>query len=112
MLRIIRSYWTVFNGRFVSSIDAVLAEKENQHLSDIGRVAIVAALHQVERGSQTGDWYEILFNNIRGLASADRTHALTVVTFNYDRSLEYFIYHAFKNAYHLSDEDALNMFNR
>jgi hypothetical protein len=35
-----------------------------------------------------------------------------VVTFNYDRSLEHFIFHAFKNAYALSNEVALKVFNQ
>jgi len=101
-----------FRWSLVSSIDAFLAEKENQHLSDVGRVAIVAALHQVEHQSQTGDWYELLFNAIRGRSSSERSDPVRVITFNYDRSLEHFIFHAFKNAYHLSDEDALGLFDQ
>jgi hypothetical protein len=100
-----------FRWSLVSSIDAFLAEKENHHLQDVGRVAIVAALHQVEHQSQTGDWYELLFNAIRGLPSSERTHPIRIVTFNYDRSLEHFICEAFKNTYALSSEDALKMFN-
>ena len=101
-----------FQWSLVSSIDAFLAEEQNHHLQDIGRVAIVAALHQIECVPQQADWYELLFNAIRGVRSIDRNHPLRIVTFNYDRSLEHFIFQAFKNAYALSNRDALEMFNQ
>jgi hypothetical protein len=45
-----------FRWSLVSSIDAFLAESENHHLQDIGRVAIVAALAKAEARDQTPDW--------------------------------------------------------
>jgi hypothetical protein len=100
-----------FRWSLVSSIDAFLAEKENHHLQDIGRVAIVAALSQAEIRDHAPNWYEQLFNAIRGKRSNEQSHPLRVVTFNYDRSLEHFLFEAFKNAYRLSPDDARKMFN-
>lgn len=99
-----------FRWSLISSIDAFLAEKENRHLQDIGRVAIVAALVQAEQRAQKEDWYEQLFNAIRGRKSKERPHPLRIVTFNYDRSLEHFLFQAFKNAYRLSVSEAREMF--
>ena len=101
-----------FRWSLVSSIDAFLAEKENHHLQDAGRVAIVAALAQAEMQSQTENWYEQLFNAIRGRRGDERPHPVRIVTFNYDRSLEYFLFEAFKNAYRLSVEETRELFKQ
>jgi hypothetical protein len=42
-----------FRRSLVSSIDAFLAEKENHHLQEVGRVAIVAALPSTRTSDAT-----------------------------------------------------------
>ena len=71
-------------------------------------MAIAEALLPFEKIEKllVGDWYALLFN---ALIAADKTannERLSVVTFNYDRSLEMFLHMAFKNTYRLDDDTA------
>ena len=50
-------------------------------------------------------WYDYLFEKIGGNPKHFQENKLKILTFNYDRSLETFLYHSFKNSYNLSDED-------
>jgi hypothetical protein len=100
-----------FRASYIVSIDAFLAEPENQPLAEEGHIAIAAALLPCEAKDRYPDWYASLFNAIRFRADGVRMSKLKVVTFNYDLSLEHFLFHAFKNAYALSNIDARTMFN-
>lgn len=100
-----------FKESHVASIDAFLAEPENQRFADIGRGAIASALIGYENPQCDPDWYFDLFNAIRFRSDPKRTHKLKVVTFNYDLSLEFFLINAFKHTYGLSNEDAREAFD-
>lgn len=70
--------------------------------------------HEVEDGlfpPNDPGWYRNLFTalatpNVGDLAKAP----LAVITFNYDRSLEVFLYQSIKYRYNLSDQDACRAF--
>jgi hypothetical protein len=100
-----------FRASYIVSIDAFLAEPENQQLVKEGHIAIAAALLPCESKDRYPDWYASLFNAIRFRDDGVRMSKLKVVTFNYDLSLEHFLFHAFKNAYGLSNADARKMFS-
>ncbi len=84
-------------GSMQPSVDAFL-EKRPDFL-DIGKAAIAAALIPMEqrtlfeRGEQA-TWYEYLFNRLGDQSDRFHENQLSIVTFNYDRSLEYFLYSA------------------
>ncbi|MDR3406164.1 MAG: hypothetical protein P4L99_27000 [Chthoniobacter sp.] len=103
-----------FKNRFrrshVLSIDAFLAESENAQYSEVGTVAIAAALLTCEYPQRDPDWYADLFNAIRFRADDERRFPLKIVTFNYDVSLEFVLFHAFMNTYDLSVEKTRVMF--
>jgi hypothetical protein len=95
----------------ITSVDAFLAEPENAKLAEVGHIAIAAALLPCEARDKFPDWYPALFNAIRFRGVDERTEKLRVITFNYDLSLEFFLFHAFQNAYGLTAEQAREVFN-
>lgn len=51
------------------------------------------------------DWYQYLFNLLGNSPDQFLKNQLVVVTFNYDRSLEHYIFEGLKNSFNLDDED-------
>lgn len=96
----------------IPSIDAFLAEKENEDLHAWGIKCIAAALLPCEalKKEEPPAWLRMVFNAIRGRKDQDHQHPLKIVTFNYDLSIEYFLFHAFLASYKLNQEDARRMF--
>jgi hypothetical protein len=93
------------------SVDTFLEHRPD--LRKVGRAAIAAALIPYEnpdllfdspRGN--GRWYAYLFDQLDAPVSDWNRNALSIVTFNYDRSLEFFLRQALKHSFHLSPEDA------
>ncbi|MEO5888149.1 MAG: hypothetical protein ABIQ77_10840 [Anaerolineales bacterium] len=98
------------------SIDAFLEMYPEYML--IGKVAIAARLIPYEvpevityRRRDTLEWYEYFFNLIRSPNIIQQGN-LSVVTFNYDRSFEYFLYYAFMNSYHMDSTQAIELMNQ
>lgn len=96
-----------------ASIDSFLAE--NPQFADIGRRAIVTVLLPYESRSnlwQEGledDWYRYLLQSMSCSWEEFGRNRVTVVTFNYDRSLERFLSVALANWYGKSEEAAAAM---
>jgi len=117
--------------QFVSHFDESSTESIDLFLSRhpqferIGKIAIALALLKAEHESQfrervknsNEDWYFYLFNRLtRELAGRDAYRQfgnsnVAFITFNYDRSLEYFLFtsllHAFEGADPLTVEDQI-----
>ena len=98
-----------FRRRFAESeflsIDRFLAF--NPEFDDIGRFMIAAILLSCERTPHLkGDWYQILFNELTTEGPDIPVDLLSVVTFNYDRSLEWYLFRSFRAAFHFSDDEA------
>jgi len=90
------------------SVDAFLEQRSE--FVEIGKAAIACALipHEEESGLGRGKgshWYEYLRNQMGTSLEEFRSSQLSVVTFNYDRSLEHFLFLALKHSYGLSDEE-------
>ena len=93
------------------SIDAFLARRPE--FSDIGKRSIAALLLEVEdelrlRSTESRDhWYRYFYNRF---AAESWEHLdfsnISIVTFNYDRSLEKFLHEAIKESYGKSDAEA------
>ena len=98
------------------SIDAFL--QHNTKYFDVGRRAIANVLLRKEKHEELFDtwidkwldpenkdkhWYQLLFSKLNAPFEDFDKNDLTIITFNYDRSLEYFLWESMKAKY--SDQD-------
>ncbi len=97
----------------IASIDEFLERR--QDLLDVGRHAIAMVVGQFEHSARLFSpktdegWYDYLWNRICGNSLEDvAQNRLRVITFNYDRSLEHYLYKAIVNTYNASPSDALS----
>jgi hypothetical protein len=77
----------------------------------VGKVAIAASLIPYEDEARlwggADNWYEHLWTHLGPSLMDDVAQSqLSVITFNYDRSLEHFLFSALKDAYNISTDDA------
>jgi hypothetical protein len=103
-----------FDRSSTPSIDLFLAR--NPEFSEIGKKAIVLSICDAEHKSRfrrdvdnahpiRQDWYSLLFERMTNtLTTPDsynqfRENKVTFITFNYDRSLEYFLHESFVNSF-------------
>jgi len=87
------------------SVDAFLAA--NPIFKELGALLIACILLKCEKEeSLEGDWYQLLFNELVAEGKDFPDGQLSIVTFNYDRSLEMYLYKTFRSAYDLSEADA------
>lgn len=115
----VRTFARTFLESRVKSVDAFI-EKRSQ-FADCGKVVMAWELCRCENPKAIlhqdlgDDWYRHLWDNMHtGAASADDVarNKLRVITFNYDRSLEYFLLTAIKGTYGLNDDAALAIVRR
>ena len=88
------------------SVDAFL-EHRGEYLT-IGKAATAQVLIRYESTDSlfdsNGNWYRYVFNKLNSQIGAFGENAVSFITFNYDRSLEQFLFTALKNTYGVSDE--------
>jgi NAD-dependent SIR2 family protein deacetylase len=93
------------------SIDAFLEHETDGKIIEFGKMAIAATLLPYEQEEtlfnnfltneekeENFNWYQYLWNQIN-TSFDDFEKNLSIITFNYDRSLEYFLYTALKYKY-------------
>ena len=93
------------------SIDAFL-EDWKEDFMDVGTAAIAASLIRWEDPDVVIDqpnWYRRLFHEMTDGDDFSK-NLLRIVTFNYDRSLEFFFYWALQGRYRISGEEAAKWF--
>jgi hypothetical protein len=86
------------------SVDRFL--EQNRRFEGIGKAAMAAELIRFEDERATLErkdrgWYDYLFNEMGDGPDGFAETPLSVITFNYDRSLEYFLFSALQNEYGL-----------
>ena len=100
------------------SVDAFLEKPENEEFIPVGKIAIAAMLVPCEDStklistSRSGpSWYAYLFNSLDNDSSFEKfgDNKLSILTYNYDRSLEEFLYISLKNLYDRSAEETANV---
>ncbi len=94
------------------SVDAFLENRPTY--SEIGKAAIAIKLIRKEDKKnlvrrQKMSWYEYLFNQMGAQLDEFKDCLLAIITFNYDRSLEYFLYTSFRSEFGLSHEDSAKL---
>jgi hypothetical protein len=102
------------------SIDAFL--EHNQKYFEIGRRAITNVLIRKEKHVELFEkwidkwldpenkdkhWYQLLFSKLNAPFDDFSKNDLKIITFNYDRSLEYFLWESMKAKYSEQDEESI-----
>lgn len=103
----------------VFSIDAFLSRRDK--FTKIGKLCIALALCKREHPNSVvindidDDWYALLWNRLTADAhsiSDFLRNRIQFVTFNYDRSLEYFFHQSIKHTYGVSDDEAIKVLKK
>jgi hypothetical protein len=94
-----------------SSVDAFLEHRDD--FLDIGKAAIACCLIPRENIShlfnREGSWYQHLSGALNCKPADFANNAVSVVTFNYDRSLECYLHTALVNTYRLTETQAAEL---
>lgn len=98
------------------SVDAFLEHRPK--LMDVGKLAIARALipledseqlmaigHKPTENAETKPWYRYLFERLKCKRDEFRDNRLTILTYNYDRSIEGFLFRATMHLHELSEEE-------
>lgn len=106
-----RAFIKKFNGSHLI-IDEFLAEDANKDFREIGKIAIASSIVAYENNSkfrgetlkEQGDWYTSFYRQLFRTLPPDQKHQIwdhkfSVVTFNYDRSFEYFLSNSLLNTF-------------
>ncbi|MHC4122430.1 MAG: hypothetical protein ACYSSI_02560 [Planctomycetota bacterium] len=99
------------------TIDAFLERFQNKYLN-IGKLAIAQAIGHHENADllyRSDNWYRILLKEMKRGATLETfpNNKVSFVTFNYDRSLEHFLFTSLR-AYHerITQEQVVNIINQ
>jgi hypothetical protein len=99
------------------SVDAFLEGNKPQYV-DIGRLAIAGQLLTQDYGDNRffpvdirRHWYRFLWNRLHDEASVERLadNQVSVITFNYDLTLEYYLEAVIENKYNLTRDAAVKL---
>ena len=102
------------------SVDQFLEHRAKEFM-EIGKLSIAYCLIRYEDERKLfrpkldcggGDWYEYLFGKLNAPFPEFAQNQLSVVTFNYDRSLEHYLLTANRNSYKKSLEECAPMFQK
>ena len=99
-----------------SSVDEFLEYRPD--FLDVGKEAIAAALLSFEKTTSLFDvnmdnnWYQYLFGQLNTSFDEFGQNELAIITFNYDRSLEHYLFTALKHSYKKNDEECAERLSR
>ena len=88
------------------SVDAFLEHR--REFIEIGKSAIAAILMQhedVEKLFAKGDWYQYFYDKLNASFDSFGSNQVSIITFNYDRSLEQYLITALQNSYGKSESE-------
>jgi len=96
----ISSFGQTLNFSQRNSVDEFLEHRSGEYL-EIGKAAIAGALSPDETldGLAKGDWYRYLLKHLNSSFEDFDKNRLAIITFNYDRSIEQFLYSALRHSY-------------
>jgi len=94
------------------SIDAFLEHRPE--FIEIGKLAIAYALMRYEDPAnlfKSGNWYRYFYNLLNTSRDEFTEQKISIITFNYDRSLEFYFYNALFHSYGLNEDECVKMLN-
>jgi hypothetical protein len=96
-----------------TSVDAFLEYRKE--FIEIGKAAMAATLIPLETESRLirpeleSTWYGYLFREVRAARGEFSANQLRIVTFNYDRSMEHYLFLGLRSSFGLKDEAAADL---
>lgn len=91
--------WALFySGK--NSVDAFLEHRKD--FLEIGKFSIASALLSYENERELfeiGDWYQFFYDKLNTSFEEFDKNTISIITFNYDRSLEHYLFTALKHSY-------------
>lgn len=110
----IQSFYSALYYSSRLSVDAFL--EHQPEFVEIGKAAIALSLIKYEKldtlFSNSDSWYKYLFDRMNTSFEDFGKNNLDVITFNYDRSLETYLFYAVQHAYGKSGEDVQEIVSR
>ena len=95
------------------SVDSFLEHRKE--FLEVGKIAIAERLIKRENQGKLfdndGDWYGYLFRRMNSRFEEFLANQLVILTYNYDRSLEAFLYTALTNSYKRPEEETTKALN-
>ncbi len=107
---------TLLKHSMQESVDTFLENRPE--FIPVGKLAIALALvplereHIIQERAPGQQWYEYLFHQLGPSKEDIEQSHLTVVTFNYDRSLEYFLYDALASSFSLDASETFALYGK
>jgi hypothetical protein len=96
-----------------NSVDAFLEYRED--LLEIGKLAIAATLipkeDEQDLFTYEDSWLRLLYNNMNASFEDFGKNTLSIITYNYDRSVEHFFMTSLQNSYRREIKDCLPVLN-
>jgi len=93
------------------SVDAFLEQR--QEFIEVGKAAIAATLIPYEDDiglmlpGRANNWYQYLWSQIGASWESFGSNRLSIITYNYDRSLEWYLFNCLKNSFGKPDADCV-----
>lgn len=116
-LRSLEEFVETFKKSQMESIDAFLARRPE--LSTIGKTVIATLLLEKEKEDQlhshnhSDKWHQYFFNRITSTKWEDvDLSRISIITFNYDRSLEQYMLMTLKNSFNKNNDEAISKINK
>jgi hypothetical protein len=108
----VKEFAYALNVSMQPSVDAFLEHRPA--FMDVGKAAIAAALIPHENPAKLGrrdtmHWYEYLFARMSTPKDEFSNNQVSFITFNYDRSLEFFLFNVIKYTYGIADEESADL---
>ncbi len=111
----IKRFYDAFSGSAGYSIDSFLEERPKEHpFMYIGKTFIAKILISCEKDNNLRintekNWYMYLFGRMKVSFEELSQNRISFITFNYDRSLEYFLFEAIKKQFDKESEECVKM---
>jgi hypothetical protein len=98
---------------FIASLPDSIGNKDIAYIAKRAVAAVILACENNSRRLLFGDWYQWLLEFLlQKKADGLKSELLTVITFNYDRSLEFYLWRCFMRSFDLSPSNAQKMVER
>ena len=95
----------------MNSVDRFLEHRSN--MNSVGKAAIAYCLAQCEQGNRlfrhNDNWLRDLYSRINFSKEGLKDYKLAIITFNYDRCVEFFLHTALRHTHDCSDEEATDL---